>query len=34
VRIGISKEAHHLRRYFERGNPNVSGSTVLNRSGS
>lgn len=31
VRIGISKEAHHLRRYFERGNPNVSGSTALNR---
>jgi DNA-3-methyladenine glycosylase len=32
VRIGISKEAHHLRRYFERGNLSVSGRTALNRS--
>jgi DNA-3-methyladenine glycosylase len=30
VRIGISKEAHHLRRYFERGNSSVSGSMALN----
>lgn len=32
VRIGITKEAHQLRRYFERGNPCVSGSTAHNRS--
>ncbi|MEN3974020.1 DNA-3-methyladenine glycosylase [Emcibacter sp. SYSU 3D8] len=31
VRIGISKEAHQLRRYYERGNPYVSGPTALNR---
>ncbi len=31
VRIGINKEAHQLRRYFERGNPHVSGGTALNR---
>ncbi|MGE0666502.1 MAG: DNA-3-methyladenine glycosylase [Sphingomonadales bacterium] len=31
VRIGISKEAHQLRRYFERGNLHASGSTALNR---
>ncbi len=30
VRIGITKEAHQLRRYFERGNPSVSGRTALN----
>jgi DNA-3-methyladenine glycosylase len=30
VRIGISKETHHLRRYFERGNQCVSGGKALN----
>lgn len=30
VRIGITKEAHQLRRYFERGNPHVSGRAALN----
>ena len=30
VRIGITKEAHQLRRYFERGNPCVSGRVALN----
>ncbi len=30
IRIGITKEAHQLRRYFERGNPCVSGTGVLN----
>lgn len=30
VRIGISKEVHQLRRFYERGNPNVSGSVTLN----
>lgn len=33
VRIGITKEAHQLRRYFERGNPCVSGATALNTTG-
>jgi DNA-3-methyladenine glycosylase len=32
VRIGISRETHRLRRFFERGNPCVSGPAALNRS--
>jgi DNA-3-methyladenine glycosylase len=30
VRIGISREAHHLRRFHERGSPHVSGTKRLN----
>jgi DNA-3-methyladenine glycosylase len=30
VRIGISREAHHLRRFYERGNAHVSGARRLN----
>ena len=30
IRIGITKEAHQLRRYFEQGNPYVSGRAALN----
>jgi DNA-3-methyladenine glycosylase len=30
VRIGITREAHRLLRFFERGNPFVSGSKRLN----
>ena len=30
VRIGITKEAHQIRRFHERGNPNVSGPAALN----
>ncbi len=30
VRIGISREAHHLRRFYERGNPYVSGARRIN----
>jgi len=30
VRIGISKEAHRLLRFYERGNPHVSGPQRLN----
>jgi DNA-3-methyladenine glycosylase len=30
VRIGISREANHLRRFHERGNPHVSGTKRLN----
>jgi DNA-3-methyladenine glycosylase len=29
VRIGLSKEAHRLLRFYERGNPFVSGPTRL-----
>lgn len=29
VRIGISREAHHLRRFYERGNPYISGLRLL-----
>ena len=29
VRIGISREAHRLRRFYERGNPHVSGARRL-----
>jgi DNA-3-methyladenine glycosylase len=28
-RIGISREAHRLRRFYERGNPHVSGPRRL-----
>jgi DNA-3-methyladenine glycosylase len=28
-RIGISREAHRLRRFYERGNPHVSGPKHL-----
>lgn len=31
VRIGITKEAHRLLRFYERGNPFVSGSLALRR---
>lgn len=31
VRIGISREAHRPLRFYERGNPNVSGSLALRR---
>ena len=31
TRIGISRARHHLRRFFERGNPCVSGSKRLSR---
>lgn len=31
VRIGISREAHRLLRFYERGNANVSGSLALRR---
>jgi DNA-3-methyladenine glycosylase len=30
VRIGISREAHHLRRFYERGSPYISGPRRLN----
>jgi DNA-3-methyladenine glycosylase len=30
VRIGISREAHRLQRFYERGNPHVSGPKRLN----
>lgn len=32
VRIGISREAHRLRRFYERANPYVSGTKRLNAS--
>lgn len=31
VRIGISREAHRPLRFYERGNPNVSGTLALRR---
>lgn len=31
IRIGITKEAHQLRRFFRRGSPFVSGAAKLNR---
>jgi DNA-3-methyladenine glycosylase len=31
IRIGITKEAHQLRRFYVRGSPYVSGSKTLNR---
>ena len=31
VRIGITKDAHRVLRFFERGNPYVSGTKRLNR---
>jgi DNA-3-methyladenine glycosylase len=34
VRIGISREAHQLRRFYECGNPFVSGPKGLNRNAS
>jgi DNA-3-methyladenine glycosylase len=34
VRIGISREAHQLRRFYECGNPFVSGPKSLNRDAS
>ena len=33
VRIGVSREAHRPLRFFERGNPSVSGSRRLNSAG-